>query len=457
LVEIMGGKIGVESEPDKGSHFWFKLSLDKQKQSEHTPKLLPINIRGMRVLVVDDNRTNRIVLTKMVKSFGCCIESAESGIQALKALREAFRKEKRFDLVLLDMRMPDMDGEQTLRAIRNDPQIREATVIVLTSVGVRGEVAQLKALGCSGYLMKPIKQSQLYDAIITVMGLQKSKSPDKQRSMVTRHTIAEQKRRAIYILLAEDDPVNSKLVVTVLERAGFSVDAVDDGQKTIQALESKDYDLVLMDVQMPEMNGFEATKAIRQMEDRKQHIPIIAMTAHAMKEDKERCLQTGMDDYISKPIEPQNLIHTIEKWIKSTDAQDTISKREHSDEEASDEGIPINFHNALERFGGDKEFFKEILEEFLSYIPKQLEVLDEAVKKGDTSEAEREAHKIKGAAENVGAGRIAGLSFKLELLARKGDLTGAEEIVTNLKSQLEILQEHINQALTQEITAETYH
>lgn len=457
LVEIMGGKIGVESKPNKGSHFWFKLSLEKQKQFEHKPKLLPINIRGMHVLVVDDNRTNRIVLTKMVKSFDCCVESAESGIQALKALRETVRKEKRFDLVLLDMRMPDMDGEQTLRAIRNDTQIREATVIVLTSVGVRGEVAQLKALGCAGYLMKPIKQSQLYDAIITVMGLQKSKSPDKQRSMVTRHTIAEQKRRAIHILLAEDDPVNSKLVVTVLERAGFSVDAVNDGQKTIQALKSKDYDLVLMDVQMPEMNGFEATKAIRQMEDKKQHIPIIAMTAHAMKEDKERCLQTGMDDYISKPIEPQNLINTIEKWIKSTDVQDTISRREHSDEEASDEGTPVNFDNALERFGGDKEFFKEILEEFLSYIPKQLEVLDEAVKKGDASEAEREAHKIKGAAENVGAGRIAGLSFKLELIARKGDLSGAEEIVTNLKNQLEILQEHINQALTQETTAETYH
>jgi CheY-like chemotaxis protein len=301
--------------------------------------------------------------------------------------------------------------------------------------------------------MKPIKQSQLYDAIITVLDLQKSKSSNKHRSIVTRHTIAEQKRRAIHILLAEDDPVNRKLVVTVLERAGFSSHAFDNGQKAIQALKDKDYDLILMDIQMPEMNGFEATKAIRQMEKQGNHTPIIAMTAHAMKGDKEKCLKAGMDDYISKPIKPQSLIDTIERWIKISDTQIAKGKQNRSDKKIQAESIPINLRNALERFGGDMDFFKEILDEFLNFMPKQLELLNEAVEKEDIAATVREAHKIKGAAENVGAGRIAGLSFKLELLAQKGDLTDAQEIVTNLKHQLKFLQEYINQVLTQEITA----
>ncbi len=450
LVELMGGEIGVESEPDKGSRFWFRVTFKKQKETREIHPPVSVDIRGMRMLVVDDNQTNRTILAKILQSFGCYVESVESGACALKVLRETVKDGKLFDLVLLDMRMPGMDGEQTLHAIKNDPQIKGTTVVILTSVGVRGEVARLKELGCAGYLMKPIKQSQLYDAIITVLGLQKCKAEKDQPSIVTRHTIAEQKRRAVHILLAEDNPTNRKLALTLLKRAGYFVDAVENGYKVIEALKSKVYTLILMDVQMPEMNGFEATKAIREKEGQGKHTPIIAMTAHAMKGDKERCLNAGMDDYISKPIDSQKLFRVIEKWTKSTECQVTPKCLENSKRDESRPGIPINLENAINRFGGDKEFLQEMLEEFLSYAPKQLQILDQAVQKNDSQIVERIAHSIKGAASNLGAKRISDLALKLEVTGRKGDLTNAQDVIHNLRTEFKYLEEYVK-SLTQTI------
>jgi CheY-like chemotaxis protein/HPt (histidine-containing phosphotransfer) domain-containing protein len=446
----MDGQIGVESEPGNGSRFWFTLAFEKQKESKALSPPLPVDIRGMRMLVVDDNRTNRMILVKMLESFGCHAEAVVSGEEALATLKKSASEKKLFDLVLLDMQMPGMDGEQTLKAIKNDPQIKDMVVIVLTSVGVRGDAARLKVLGCAGYLMKPIKQSQLYDAIITVLGLQKDKRKEKTPSLVTRHTIAEQKRRGIRILLAEDNPMNQKLAVTLLKRAGYSVDAVENGAKAIEALKSTAYNLILMDVQMPEMNGFEATKVIRQMQDKKKCIPIIAMTAHAMKGDRERCLQAGMDDYISKPIEPQKLLNAVEMWTKSHRLRQ-MPRTEELKKEDHLEDIPIDLKTALDRFGGDEKFFKEMLEEFLDHAPEQLQIMDEAVKKGNAKIAEREAHSIKGAAGNLSAKRIAEISLKLELLGREGDLAGVEVGIEELRTELNNLEEYVNRSLFQEI------
>jgi len=299
LVELMDGQIGLESEPGRGSRFWFTVTFEKSKDLKD-PSLPPLpDIRGMRMLVVDDNKSNRIVLVEMLKSFGCWAKGVESGEEALQTLKKEANQREPFHLVLLDMLMPWMNGEETLKAIKKDPEIKDVVVIVLTSVGVRGDASRLEALGCAGYLMKPIKQSQLYDAIITVLGLHKNEEKNKPHPIVTRHTLAEKKRQGTRILLAEDNPMNQKLAVTLLTRAGFSVDAVENGSKAIEALKRTPYDLILMDVQMSEMNGFEATKAIREIEGKKKHIPIIAMTAHAMKGDRERCLQAGMDDYVS--------------------------------------------------------------------------------------------------------------------------------------------------------------
>jgi len=444
LVELMGGQIGMESEPGEGSRFWFTLNFDKQKETESFSFQTPVDIRGMRMLVVDDNKTNQLILLKMLESFGCCVEAVHSGKGALQALKEAARQKKLFHLVLVDMQMPEMDGEQTLRAIKDDPEIREVVVVVLTSAGVRGDAARLEAQGCAGYLTKPIKQSQLYDAIITVLGFQKVKPKEKTPPIVTRHTIAEQKRRNTRILLAEDNPMNQKLAVTLLRRAGYSVDAVGNGRKAIEALEDQAYDLILMDIQMPEMNGFEATQAIRKREGDGNPTPIIAMTAHAMKGDRERCLQAGMDDYVSKPIEAQELLVAIEKWTKSSDEEDTDAAQDEWGKKRQFRDVVFDCETAIGRFGGDEEFFKRMLIEFLDYAPKQLKTLDEAIGRGDAEMIGREAHSLKSLAGQMGANRVGNVSLLLELLAEGGDLEGATEYIAKLRTELQHLKQHIN-------------
>jgi CheY-like chemotaxis protein/HPt (histidine-containing phosphotransfer) domain-containing protein len=456
LVELLGGQIGVESQPDKGSRFWFTLTFEKQKGFKEILPMLPPDIRGMRMLVVDDNETNRTILIKMLECFGCCAEAAESGTKALQILKRAAHKEKLFDLVLLDMQMPEMNGEQTLRAIKDDPEIKDVEVVILTSVGMRGDAARLEALGCAGYLLKPVKQSQLFDTMITVLSRQKSKEKNKPARIVTSHPIAGQRCRRTHILVAEDNPMNQKLAITLLKKAGYPVDAVRNGRMVIEALKQKNYDLILMDVQMPEMDGFEATKAIRQREGEGKHTPIIAMTAHAMKGDRERCLQAGMDGYVSKPIEPQELFDTIDKWTKSRDQEKDLSPSTfHPSPSEEEKGVPIDLETALPRFVGDKEFFREMLEEFLDSAPKQLEKLTDAIETGDAKVVEKEAHSIKGAAGNLGANAFAQVALRLEILGRKKDLAGAKILISDLKAELKRLEECYNQSFKEKIAVKS--
>jgi len=245
--------------------------------------------------------------------------------------------------------------------------------------------------------------------------------------------------------------MNQKLAATLLKRVGYSVDAVENGRKAIEALNRTSYDLILMDVQMPEMDGFEATKAIRQMEGDRKHTPIVAMTAHAMKGDQERCLQAGMDDYISKPIEPQELFGAIEKWVKSFNHRKVVPKEGGSKRVDYLKHAPIDIETALLRFDGDKDFFKGMLQDFLDYTPKQLQILDEAVEKGDAKAVEKEAHSLKGVAGNLGAKHLADLALKLELIGRTGDLAGAKEMICNLRIEFKHLDEYVQRSLPQEV------
>ncbi|EKD27191.1 MAG: multi-sensor hybrid histidine kinase, partial [uncultured bacterium] len=209
-----------------------------------------------------------------------------------------------------------MDGEHTMIIIKNSPEIKNVFVIILTSLGYRGDVARLRKIGCDGYLVKPIKQSLLLDAIITVFNIRSPKNDQTEKHIVTSHMISEQKFQQIHVLLAEDNPINQKLVATLLKKSGYNVDTAENGIIALEMFGKKNYDIVLMDVQMPLKDGFETTKEIRKIEGKEKHTTIIAMTAHALKGYDKICLQGGMDDYISKPIDSKAMLKTIEKWIK---------------------------------------------------------------------------------------------------------------------------------------------
>jgi PAS domain S-box-containing protein len=482
LVEAMNGEIGLESAPGVGSTFWFKAQFEMRPAEKREAAPIArgaVKMRSVRVLGVDDNHTNRTVLSRMVEGFGCAIEVVASGAKGLEALQRAYRDGDPYHVVLLDMQMPGMDGEQTARAIKSDPLVRDVKIIILTSMGQRGDVPRLEALGCSGYLLKPVKQQMLYDALVTVLGQKKQGAP----ALVTRHLLNEQRRIGQRILLAEDNLINQKLAITLLQKAGYSVDTVDNGAQAVEKMKNENYAVILMDVQMPEMDGLEATSQIRLWEnDQNRHTPIIAMTAHAMRGDRERCLEAGMDDYLSKPLEPKALFNALDRWSRGSGAPQEEPTEERQDylalnsqlietsflqegglfgeqpslTAAFDETQPalpssppadaptLELESALYRFSNDRDFMLEICREFISGLPARLVEMQTALQAGSASALGRLAHNLKGAALNFNAERLAGIALVIEEIGKREDLTEAASLVRELESAMHAVHEQFN-------------
>jgi PAS domain S-box-containing protein len=316
LVAMMGGKIWMEGEVGQGSKFHFTVRMAGHGKVVEVGTIAPPEIlRGVKVLVVDDNRTNRRILEGMLKRWDMNSTSAEDGEQALAQLSSARDRGEPYTLILTDMHMPNMDGFALIERIRQRPELSTATIMMLTSAGHRGDAERCRDLGIAAYLMKPIRQSELRQAIARVLGAREQAGAI---SLVTRYSLrdARDPETVLRVLVAEDNAVNQRLAVRILEKRGHRVVVAGNGHEALDALANNTFDLVFMDVQMPEMDGFEATAAIREKEkDTGRHQVVIALTAHAMKGDRERCLAGGMDDYLSKPIRPQELDEVLEKYM----------------------------------------------------------------------------------------------------------------------------------------------
>jgi PAS domain S-box-containing protein len=451
LAERMGGEIGIVSEEGLGSEFWFTARLGKQTEREN--KIMPpADIRGMHVLVVNDNAINRKVLMTQCTVWGLRPEETPYGPEALQALYRTRDSGDPFRAAILDIPMPDLDGTWLARAIKADESLKETRLVLLTSIGQRGDANKMKEIGFSAYLTKPVRQSELFGCLSSVLSGQAE--GQAAQPIITRHMIRELHRSAICILLAEDNITNQMVAVSILKKLGLRADTVANGAEAVKALETLPYDLVLMDVQMPEMDGLEATRAIRNPQSavRNHRIPIIAMTAHAMQGDRERCLEAGMNDYIIKPVDPRALAEALEKWLpkeKATITDQAPEVSETASVSAQEPEAPV-FDKAgmMARMMDDEELARAVIEAFLGDVPKQIAALRGYLDAGEAASAVRQTHTIKGASANLGGEALRAVAFEMEKAAKAGHLEYVKAHLPELENQFirlkQAMEQHCN-------------
>ena len=439
LAEMMGGEIGVESVEGQGSEFWFTAKFTKQPAKERQVTLTT-GVRGAHILVVDDNATNREILMAQLNSWSVLAEEAADGPAALQALRRARDVGNPFKVAIVDMQMPGMDGASLALAIKDDDTLKATRLMLMTSMGQRGEARQFRDIGFAAYLVKPTRQSDLLDSLSLL--LDETSKAQSTQPLITRHRVREMRDmrlREIRILLAEDNTTNQEVALAFLNKMGLQADVVQSGVEAINALEAYPYDIVLMDVQMPEMDGLEATRQIRRPGSTVQNpkIPIIAMTANAMTGDQEMCLAAGMNDYIAKPISLETLRKVLEKYVTSAPA---------ADQHASLQIAPTFDREAMQRrLSNDLELERKIIEVFLRDAPKNLAELQKFLDAGDVTGAERIAHSLKSTAAMVGGERMAAASLAMEKEAHEGRLDFLKAHVSELNEFFDQLQQAIKE------------
>ncbi len=434
LVDLMGGRIWVESESGKGSRFHFTVLFGLQRAPVRTivPRD-PKSLRDMRVLVVDDNSTNRQILLKMLQTWHTLPTGVESGAKAIVTLGEAKGLGRTFPLILLDAQMPEMDGFAVAEAIKRNPDWRAATVMMLSSAGLRGDAMRCRELGISAYLTKPVRQSELLDAILTALGTRTKGGSEKP--LITRHSLREN-RGHLRILLAEDNPVNQLVALRLLEKQGHIVTVAANGRKALEAMEKESFEVILMDVQMPEMDGWEATRSIREKEQKTGgHIPIVAVTAHAMKGDEERCLTAGMDYYLTKPLRTLDLLAILEKIMNQRDPTEHVVELPLK----KPSGDALDLATALERLDGDRALYGELTVLFEDECPRTIERMRGAIALHDAKSLEHLAHTLKGSSAALGAFAVSEASGEIERLAQSGNVDDSGDQFRVLQDEIERL------------------
>jgi len=440
LVELMRGRVWVESKPGVGSSFHFTAKFGRADATAPLKAGPARMLTRLPVLVVDDNQTNRRILQEMLTRWNMRPVTADSAKSAMAAIEAALAWEDPFALALLDGHMPELDGFTLAEKISRDPRLTGMKLILLTSAGYSEDVRRAQQAGVSGYLVKPIKQSELFDAIIRATSEPVTKQPRKAKKKKSAST------RGLRVLLAEDNPVNQKLESRLLEKLGHDVKIVDNGRQAVSESESGNFDLIVMDVQMPEMDGLEATRAIRNRESTGgNHVPILALTAHAAAEDCERCLATGMDGYVSKPIRLAALQDAIAQLFgESLDETGTKSRQQDT--------IPvspelIDEKKVLEGLGGDRDLMGEVLRLFIDDSARLLRDMHTAIARRNSEALRQVGHALKGSIANLSSGHARELAADLEQMGKRGELEGTATLAEKLEHELTILQQAAMQLL----------
>jgi len=432
-VSMMGGEIWVESKPGNGSvvHFTARFGVAKEPSRTCESTTL-INMAGAPVLVVDDNATNRRLLRDMLINWRMKPIVAESGEAALAALRKTCESREALPLVLLDAHMPDMDGFAVAEEIKKTPEFAGSTLIMLTSSGRTSDAARCRALGVAAYLTKPLSQASLLEAITGALGA----SPLAGGANSIKPS-CEQNQAPLKILLAEDNPVNQQLVVTLLEKRGHSVAVADNGRLAVERLEAESFDLILMDVQMPEMDGLEATAAIRLREQAgSSRIPIIAMTAYNTKREGERCFEAGMDGYVSKPISVEALLRVIRNLLSGYAKQDRGAEKRRPGMATVSADQVLDRSELLAFLDGDVQFLRRMVQAFFKTCDESTSHMREAIAAGDAKKLDDAAHFLKGAAGHMKGTAVVSAILTLEENARSGELGKANEQFRALEWEL---------------------